>query len=293
MNDAARYKALQAQQYLAIADLRAVTESLVATIAHARPRSPLRALVQAVEQMERVAAEAPGNADGAAAAAAQTAIAASAAAPVTPHFVLLMGPPGAGKSVQSAHVATTLHGVHCAVPALVRDALNGGRLPGSKVVYVPLALQGEVRAAKAAASQQLQSASATAGAAASGAPFSTSLPADLATRLVVNRVQYELQQQPAVPSVLFVLDGFPSSIAEAVALEAAAGQPVALAVALRCPDATLQSRRCGGGAAVPGRLGALATLEEYWKAQHTLRTVDGSKSVAAVTREVLTLLQEV
>ncbi|KAG5501329.1 hypothetical protein JIQ42_06330 [Leishmania sp. Namibia] len=284
MASAAYYKKKQAQQHLAISEVQAITEALVATVSQSRPRSPLRALLHALDRME-------GEQAGAVSAAADSALSL-----VTPLLVLLTGPPGCGKSVQASHIAASLGGVHCAVPSLVRDAVNGGRLPGAKDVYVPLPLQAEVRAAKESAALQTPPLP--------PAPASSSpLPSDLAARLILNRIQYETGQRRAAadaasaagvqrpPStVLFVLDGYPSTIGEALTLEAATGQEISVVVALHCSAECLQARR--RSPASSARLASLSIFEEYWDAQHKLRVVDGSQSIPAVTRQALTILQE-
>ncbi|KAG5478760.1 hypothetical protein LSCM1_06164 [Leishmania martiniquensis] len=284
MASAAYYKKKQAQQHLAISEVQAITEALVATVAQSRPRSPLRALLHALDRME---GEESGDGSAAAAAAAPL---------VTPLFVLLTGPPGCGKSVQASHLAASLGGVHCSVPSLARDAVNGGRLPGAKDAYVPPSLQAEVRAARESPAQSMPSlppASASPG----------SLPPDLAARLIVNRMQYETGQRRSAadaavaagvqrpPStVFFVLDGYPSTIAEALALEAAAGQDISVVVSLRCSAQCLEARR--RSPVDPARLASLSVFEEYWSAQQKLKFVDGSQSIPAVTRQALAILQE-
>ncbi|KAK7196050.1 hypothetical protein NESM_000538900 [Novymonas esmeraldas] len=266
----AYHKKQQAQQYLAATEVQALTESLVAAVAQSRPRSPMRALLAALDRME---AEAAGGA-------APTAL-------LTPRLVLFTGPPGSGKTVQASHTATALRGVHCAVLSLARDAVSGGRLPGSKEVYVPPPLQADVRAAKEALTPPTPSLPQAASA-------SSSLPPELAARLIANRIQHEMRQRQATATaagaVLFVLDGYPSNIAEALALEAATNCEISLAVSLRCTTDSLQSRR--RSAASPARLASLTTLEEFWSAQHKLRVVDGAQSIAAVTRQVLSILQD-
>ncbi|CAJ1026294.1 hypothetical protein Q4I30_004150 [Leishmania utingensis] len=274
MASAAYYKKQQAQQHLANSEVQSITETLVAAVAQSRPRSPLRALLQTLDRMEGEGAE-------------STPAAANTAPPlVTPCLILLAGLPGCGKSVQASHIAAFLGGVPCAVPSLVQDALNGGRLPGSKDVYVPQSLQVELRAAKKALAQHV-----------------ASLPPDLVVRLIVNRMQYETHQRQAaagtgftpgeqLPSskVFFVLDGYPSTIAEALALEAAAGQEISVVITLRCSTDCLQARR--RSPVPPACHASLNIFEEYWSAQHKLRVVDGAQSIAAVTRRVLAVLQE-
>ncbi|CAJ1989049.1 hypothetical protein conserved [Leishmania donovani] len=284
MASAAYYKKQQAQLHLAKSEVQAIMEKLVAAVAQSRPRSPLRAMLQTLDRIEE---EGIGSASAAA----------KIAPPLlTPRLVILTGPPACGKSVQASHVAAFLGGVHCALPSLVRDAFNGGRLPGSKAVYVPESLQAELRAAKEAFARQTLAAATT-------SSFLSALPPDLAARLVVNRIQYETGQRQAaadtVPTpemqrptstVFFVLDGYPSTIAEALALEAATGQEISVAVTLRCPADCLQARR--HSPIPPARLASLGTFEAYWSAQHKLRVVDGAQSIAAVTRQVLAALGE-
>ncbi|CBZ27302.1 hypothetical protein LMXM_23_1690 [Leishmania mexicana MHOM/GT/2001/U1103] len=284
MASAAYYKKQQAQLHLAKSEVQAIMEKLVAAVAQSRPRSPLRALLQTLDRIEE---EGVGSASAAA----------NIAPPlVTPRLIVLTGPPGCGKSVQASHIAAFLGGVHCALPSLVRDAFHGGHLPGSKVVYVPESLQAEMRAAKEAFVRKTP-------VGATATSFLSSLPPDLAARLIANCIQYEMRQRQAaadtVPApemqcptstVFFVLDGYPSTIAEALALEAATGQEVSVAVTLRCSADCLEARR--HSRAPPGRLASLDTFEAYWSAQHKLRVVDGAQSIAAVTRQVLAALEE-
>ncbi|GET88819.1 hypothetical protein LtaPh_2317500 [Leishmania tarentolae] len=279
MASASYYKKQQAQLHLAKSEMQAIVEKLVATVAQSRPRSPLRALLQTLDRIEE---EGIGST--------------SSPANVAPRLILLTGPPGCGKSVQASHIAAFLGGVYCALPSLVRDAFNGGRLPGSKVMYVPESLQAELKALKEAFARQTPSAT-------TAPSFVSSLPPDLAARLIGNRIQYEVGQrqvaadavqmpeaQRPTQTVFFVLDGYPSTIAEALALEEAVGQEISVAVTLRCSTDCLQTRR---RSPVPAAcFASLSTFEAYWSAQHKLRVVDGAQSITTVTRHVLDALEE-
>ncbi|KAG5504475.1 hypothetical protein JKF63_04927 [Porcisia hertigi] len=284
MPSAAAYKRQQAQKHLANCEVQTITEALITTVAQFRPRSPLRALLDALDRIE-------GEGTGSASAAVNT-----PTPLIKPRLVILAGLPGCGKSVQASQIADWLQGVHCAVPSLVRDALNGGVLHSTKDMYVPQDLQAELREARKAFAQRLLSQP-------SASSFSSSLQPDLVARLIVNRMEYEVRQRRAAAdplstagapgfssTVYFLFDGYPSTIAEALTLEAAVGQEISAVVSLHCSPECLQGRR--RSAVTPACLDSLSSFEEYWKAQHKLLVVDGAQSIEAVTRQILTSLQE-
>jgi adenylate kinase len=180
-------------------------------------------------------------------------------------YVIFFGPPGVGKGTQAAVVAERFGWAHISTGDMLRAHVQDGTALGAK-------------AKEFMDKGQL-------------------VPDQLVIDMFMDRLA------ALRPGQGFVLDGFPRTIAQAIALDealAAKGKSIDVAVNITAPDDVLVERMMGrakesGRAddtpeAIQTRLKGMkppAELLDHYRKSRKLRDVDGTPDVAAVTAAVI------
>jgi adenylate kinase len=186
-------------------------------------------------------------------------------------LIVFIGPPGAGKGTQAAHLTRHLGLPHLSTGEVLRDAKAKGTALGKQAAeYMD---RGDL------------------------------VPDDVIISIIAQR----LSEPDSVSGCL--LDGFPRTLSQAEALDRILeqrGRAIDLVIELACDDAEL-TRRLLERAKIEGRADdtpetiarrqatyhqQTAPLVDYYRAKNVLRTVDGMRSPAGVFEQLRSIVDQ-